>query len=121
MTKVHPPRPSAGSSVAPLPVARRHRGIFIFLYFILPATQGSKQVTLNYSQFLHDVSAQKVKTVTIQHERERYRHLDERKQYTTAIPRRPGQSFLDELQNDRCPDHRRDHAALPSAQRCCRG
>ena len=40
-------------------------GTFIFLYFFTPATRGEKQVTLNHSQFFRDVSARKVKTVTL--------------------------------------------------------
>ena len=82
MTKQATPPPTSdkGAPTAPPPApAWRHYlwliaiVIFIVLYFVLPTTQGQQQVTLNYSQFLHDVSAHKVKTVTIETERQRHR------------------------------------------------
>ena len=66
-----PPTSDKGTPTAPPPPpAWRHYlwliafVVFFALFFVLPATE-SKQVTLNYSQFLNDVSAHKVKTVTI--------------------------------------------------------
>jgi cell division protease FtsH len=74
--------------------------IFLVLFFILPATSGQKQVTLTYSQFLQDVSGNKVKNVTIATSGSASGTLKDGKSYTTAIPPQAGQSFLDELQKD---------------------
>jgi len=74
MTKqaASPPTSDKGASVAPPPPpAWRHLlwpfafVIVAVLFFLLPVAQSAKKVTLNYSQFLSDVSAHKVKTVTI--------------------------------------------------------
>jgi len=73
--------------------------IFIVLYLTLPTTQGQQQVTLDYSQFLKDVSAHKVKTVTIATTGSATGTLTNNKQYTTAIPPQAGEMFLDQLQS----------------------
>ena len=107
MTKQATPPPTSdkGAPTAPPPApAWRHYlwlvaiAIFIVLYFILPTTQGSQQVTLNYSQFLHDVSTHKVKTVTIQSGGSATGTLTNSKQYTTVIPAQAGGALLSELQ-----------------------
>jgi cell division protease FtsH len=109
MTKqaTSPPTRDKGTSVAPPPPpAWRHYlwlaaiVIFFVLFFILPTTGGQKQVSLTYSQFLHDVSGNKVKTVTIATSGSASGTLKDGKSYTTAIPPQAGQSFLDQLQKD---------------------
>jgi cell division protease FtsH len=107
MTKqaASPPTRDKGAPVAPpAPPAWRHYlwlialAIFIVLFFFLPTTQQQKTVTLNYSQFLHDVSAHKVKTVTIETSGSATGNLSNKSQFTTVIPPQAGQSLLDELQ-----------------------
>jgi cell division protease FtsH len=75
-------------------------GIFIVVFYVLPAGQSSTQVTLSYSQFLSDVSAHKVKTVTIDTDGSADGTLSNGDQYTTAIPQQAAQPFLNELQQD---------------------
>jgi len=67
-----PPTRDKGTPVAPpRPPGWRHYlwlvalGIFILLFYVLPATQSATQVALTYTQFMSDVSAHKVKTVTL--------------------------------------------------------
>jgi cell division protease FtsH len=107
MTKqaASPPTNDSGAPVAPPPPpAWRHYlwfiaiAMFVVLFLILPATQSKGQVTITYSQFLKDVSAHKVKTVTIQTSGAATGTLSDGDSYTTAIPPQAGQSFLDELQ-----------------------
>ena len=100
-----PPTSDKGAPVAPLPPpAWRHYlwviavAMFIFLYFVVPATKIRNPVTLNYSQFLSDVSAHKVKTVTIATTGSASGTLSNGSGYTTAIPPQAGQAFLNELQ-----------------------
>ena len=100
-----PPTRDKGAPVAPpSPPAWRHYlwlvaiGIFFVLFFILPTTQHQSAVTLNYSQFLHDVTGHKVKTVTIAPSGSATGNLSNGKQFTTAIPPQAGQSLLDQLQ-----------------------
>jgi cell division protease FtsH len=102
-----PPTSDKGAPTAPPPPpAWRHYlwivalGLFVLLYFILPTTQGPEKVTLNYSQFLSDVSAHKVKTVTIATSGSASGDLTDGRTYTTAIPSQAGQTFLDQLQKD---------------------
>jgi cell division protease FtsH len=107
MTKqaTSPPSSDKGASVAPPPPPTwRHLlwpiafVIAAVLFFLLPVAQSAKQVTLNYSQFLSDVSAHKVKTVTIETSGSATGTLDNGNDYTTVIPPQAGQSFLDQLQ-----------------------
>ncbi len=107
MTKqaASPPTNDKGTPVAPPPPpAWRHFlwplafVIMAVLFFLLPIATHSKQVTLNYSQFLNDVSAHKVKTVTIPTNGTATGTLSDGSDYTTAIPPQAGQSFLDQLQ-----------------------
>ncbi len=102
-----PPTSDKGTPVAPPPPpAWRHLlwplafVIVALLFFLLPVAQSAKQVTLNYSQFLSDVSAHKVKTVTIETSGSATGTLSDGSDYTTAIPPQAGQSFLDQLQKD---------------------
>jgi cell division protease FtsH len=100
-----PPTRDQGTPTAPPPPpAWRHylwlvaALIFVLLLFVLPTTSGQKQVTLTYSQFLKDVSGDKVKNVTLATSGSASGTLKDGKGYTTAIPPQAGQSFLDELQ-----------------------
>jgi cell division protease FtsH len=100
-----PPTRDQGTPTAPPPPpAWRHylwliaALIFVLLLFVLPTTSGQKQVTLTYSQFLKDVSGDKVKNVTIATSGSASGTLKDGKAYTTAIPPQAGQAFLDELQ-----------------------
>jgi cell division protease FtsH len=102
-----PPTRDTGTPTAPpSPPAWRHylwlmaSVIFIVLFFVLPTTRGQQAVTLNYSQFLHDVSGQKVKTVSITTNGSASGTLKGGKSYTTAIPPQAGQSFLTQLQKN---------------------
>src|SRR3984885_6328227 len=102
-----PPTRDTGTPTAPPPPpAWRHylwlvaSVIFIVLFFILPTTSGQQAVTLNYTQFLHDVSGHKVKTVSITTSGSASGTLKDGKSYTTAVPPQAGQSFLDQLQKD---------------------
>jgi cell division protease FtsH len=100
-----PPTRDQGTPTAPPPPpAWRHylwliaALIFVLLLFVLPTTSGQKQVTLTYSQFLKDVSGDKVKNVTLATSGSASGTLKDGKSYTTAIPPQAGQTFLDELQ-----------------------
>ncbi|MDA8290319.1 MAG: ATP-dependent zinc metalloprotease FtsH [Actinomycetota bacterium] len=99
-----PPTRDRGAPSAPAPPpAWRHYlwllalGLFVALYVVLPTTQGAKSVTLNYSQFLHDVAAGRVKTVTLDTTGAATGTLSDGSSFTTAIPSQAGQAFLDEL------------------------
>jgi cell division protease FtsH len=70
------------------------------LYFVMPATRGSSPITLNYTQFLNDVAALKVKSVNVAANTTATGTLKNGSQYTTVIPSQAGQPFLDELQAD---------------------
>jgi cell division protease FtsH len=100
-----PPTREKGAPTAPSrPPAWRHYlwviafAIFFILLFVVPVTQNGKQVTLNYSEFLKDVSAKAVKTVTISTNGTATGTLNKGGDYTTAIPPQAGQSLLDQLQ-----------------------
>ncbi|MGA2302994.1 MAG: ATP-dependent zinc metalloprotease FtsH [Acidimicrobiales bacterium] len=100
-----PPTREQGTPTAPPPPpAWRHYLwliallVFVLLLFVLPTTSGQKQVTLTYSQFLKDVSGDKVKNVTLATSGSASGTLKDGKSYTTAIPPQAGQSFLDQLQ-----------------------
>ena len=101
-----PPTPDKGAPTAPPPPpAWRHYLlliaflIFILLYFVLPTTSRSS-VSLNYTQFLQDVSAHKVKTVTITTSGAASGTLKTGSAYTTAIPPQASYPLLNELQAD---------------------
>jgi cell division protease FtsH len=102
-----PTRDKGAPTAPPPPPAWRHYlwiiaiAMFILLYLVVPATKSQKQVTLNYSQFLSDVSAHKVKTVTIATTGSATGTLSNGSDYTTAIPPQAGSTFLDELEKDR--------------------
>jgi len=100
-----PPTRDRGTPVAPPPPpAWRHYlwliafVAFIGLYFILPATEAKAPVTLNYSQFIDDVTAHKVKTVTLDTNGSASGTLTDSRSYTTVVPPQAGSSFLAELQ-----------------------
>jgi cell division protease FtsH len=73
---------------------------FIVLFFLVPATSSTTQVTLTYSKFLKDVAAHQVKTVTLETTGAASGTLSNGKEYTTAIPTEAGSSFLSELRSD---------------------
>ena len=100
-----PPTQDRGAPVAPPPPpAWRHflwlaaLLIFVTLLFVLPAFKAQKTVTLSYSQFMGDVSAHKVKTVTIQTSGTASGTLSAGGDYTTVIPSQAGEAFLAQLQ-----------------------
>ncbi|HUY30156.1 MAG TPA: ATP-dependent zinc metalloprotease FtsH [Acidimicrobiales bacterium] len=102
-----PPTRDKGTPTAPPPPpAWRHYlwllaiALFVVLYIVLPTTQSSKSVTLNYSQFLHDVAAHKVKSVTLDTTGGATGTLSSGSLFTTAIPTQAGQALLDELQKN---------------------
>jgi cell division protease FtsH len=99
------PANDKGAPVAgPAPPAWRHYlwilalAVFALLFFVLPTTR-QQSVTLNYSQFLHDISAHKVKTVTIDPSGSATGSLSNGNQYTTAIPPQAGQTLLSQLEH----------------------
>jgi cell division protease FtsH len=100
-----PPTNNNGAPTAPPPPpAWRHYlwlvalAIFIVLLLTLPTVRGPQPVTLNYSQFLHDVSTHQVKTVTITTTGSASGTLKKGTTYTTAIPPQAGQTLLNQLQ-----------------------
>ncbi|HTZ09708.1 MAG TPA: ATP-dependent metallopeptidase FtsH/Yme1/Tma family protein, partial [Acidimicrobiales bacterium] len=99
-----PPTPPKGAPTAPpAPPGWRHYlwlvalAVFIVLYLFVPATQGQQPVTLNYSQFLKDVAAHKVKTVTLQTDGSASGNLRSGKSYTTVVPPQAGSALLTDL------------------------
>src|SRR5579875_347710 len=89
------PPPQSGKpvpSAPPPPPSWRHwlwllaLGAFVLLFFVLPATGVSAPVSLTYSQFLHDVEANKVATVTINPDGSASGLLKDGNGYTTAYP-----------------------------------
>jgi cell division protease FtsH len=101
-----PPGDKPGPSKAPPPPpAWRHWllpiGIIValFLWIYLPAVHQAGQQSLSYSQFLSDVSAHKVKTVTIaQPGGTSTGTLTNNTDYTVVIPPQAGQELLNDLQ-----------------------
>jgi cell division protease FtsH len=88
----------------PPPPAWRHWlipvGILValFLWILLPAVHSSSPTSLNYTQFINDVTAHKVKTITIaQPGGTSTGTLTNNTDYTVVVPSQAGQSFLDEL------------------------
>ena len=105
MTKQAAPPPTgdkATPTAPPGPPAWRHYLwplaiiLSILLFLVVPATK-SQSVTITYSQFLKDVSAHKVKTVTIGTNGSASGTLSGGSSYTTVIPPQAGQPFLDQL------------------------
>lgn len=108
MTKqaASPPTRERGTETAPPPPpAWRHwlwliaLGLFVALWFVVPATGTSGQVSLSYSQFLQDVTGHQVKTVTIQTNGHASGTLQNGHGYTTVIPPQAGEGFLQQLQS----------------------
>jgi cell division protease FtsH len=104
-----PPHRDKGAPTAPPPPpAWRHwlwaiaLAVFIGLYFVLPATavRTSPPVTLTYTQFISDVSAHQVKTVTLGANNNASGTLSNGRQYNVVIPAQAGQGFLDKLVSD---------------------
>jgi cell division protease FtsH len=99
-----PTRDKGAPSAPPPPPAWRHwlwpiaLVIFFVLLFVVPVTQSSKQVTLNYTQFLKDVSSKQVKTVSISPNGTATGTLVKGGNFTTVIPTQAGENFLDQLQ-----------------------
>ena len=94
----------APPTAPPPPPAWRHWlipvGILValFLWILLPAVHSSSPTSLNYTQFLNDVTAHKVKTITIaQPGGTSTGTLTNNTDYTVVIPSQAGQSFLNEL------------------------
>jgi cell division protease FtsH len=106
--QVTPPPPGdkpAPGNAPPPPPAWRHWllpiGIVValFAWILLPAVHQAPQTSLTYSQFLTDVSAGKVKTVTIaQPGGTSTGTLKDGTNYTVVIPPQAGQAMLDDLQ-----------------------
>jgi cell division protease FtsH len=101
-----PPTREKGAPTAPPPPPTwRHYlwliaiGIFVALYFVMPATKSTTPVTLNYSQFLKDASSHKVKSVTIATNGIASGSLSNGKQYTTVLPPQAGQALLNQLES----------------------
>jgi cell division protease FtsH len=73
--------------------------VALFLWIYLPGVHQAGQTTLSYSQFLSDVSAGKVKTVTIaQPGGTSNGTLKDGTDYTVVIPPQAGQTMLNDLQ-----------------------
>jgi cell division protease FtsH len=99
-----PPGDKPGSPAPPPPPTWRHWLLpaaliaSLLLWLVLPALHTSQQVTLTYSQFLSDVDAHKVKTVTLETSGEATGKLTNDKDYTTVIPPQAGSPLLDKLE-----------------------
>ncbi|MGA7835752.1 MAG: ATP-dependent zinc metalloprotease FtsH [Acidimicrobiales bacterium] len=97
---------SGTPTAPPVPPAWRHYLwlvaliMFIVLFFIVPATSSKTPVTLNYSKFLNDVAAHKVKTVTLSSTGTASGTLSNGTSYTTVVPTEAGASFLGELRKE---------------------
>ena len=75
--------------------------LFVALFFVLPATRAAPSVTLTYSQFVKDVSAKQVRTVTITTSGTASGVLKSGKHYTTVIPMAlAGPPLLDKLESE---------------------
>ena len=101
-----PPTQDKGVPTAsPPPPAWRHwlwlvaAALFVLLFFFLPATQPKSAVSLDFSAFMHDVSAHKVKTVTIERSGTATGALTDGSDYTTVIPPQAGEAFLSNLES----------------------
>src|SRR5215470_6536340 len=73
--------------------------VAVFLWIFLPAVHQTAPTSLTYSQFLSDVSAHKVKTVTIpQSGGTSSGTLTNGTNYTVVIPPQAGQALLSDLE-----------------------
>jgi cell division protease FtsH len=72
---------------------------FIGLFFITPATSRKSSTTLTYTEFLNDVSAHKVKTVTLTTSGSAHGTLRNGTAYTTFVPAQTGEQFLSKLES----------------------
>jgi cell division protease FtsH len=77
----------------------------VLLYFVLPALHGSTPVSLQYSQFVADASAHKIKTVTFGNGSTGSNtvatgELTNGKSYTTVIPGQPTTALSEQLTAD---------------------
>ena len=100
MTQKATPPPPGDKPVPmapPRPPSWRHylwliaAAVFLVLFFFLPATRVGTTVTLNYTQFLDDVNANHVKTVTINDSNgEASGSLTNGTSYTVVTPTNPG-------------------------------
>jgi len=100
-----PPGDKPSPSAPPPPPAWRHwlwpiaLLAVVLLYLALPAVHSTPTVTLNYSQFLSDVSAHQVKSINLaQSGQTSTGTLTNGKNFTTVIPAQAGSSLLNELQ-----------------------
>ena len=92
----------------PPPPAWRHWlipvGILValLLWIVLPAVHSSSPTSLNYTQFINDVTAHKIKTITIaQPGGTSTGTLTNNTDFTVVVPSQAGQSFLDELASNK--------------------
>ncbi|MDA8312156.1 MAG: ATP-dependent zinc metalloprotease FtsH [Actinomycetota bacterium] len=75
--------------------------LFIGLFLVLPSTRATPSVTLTYSNFLKDVSAKQVRTITIKSNGTASGVLKNGKHYTTVIPvALAGSTALTELEKN---------------------
>ena len=92
--------------------------VALFLWILLPAVHAPAPTSLSYSQFLTDVNAHKVKTVTIpQNGGTSTGTLTDGTNYTVVLPPQAGQTLLDQLNTDGVRDHvdlRRRRGSAPS-------
>ncbi len=100
-----PPTNDQGVPVAPgRPSPWRHAlwllvmVVLVVAFIVVPATHAQSQTTLTYSQFLSDVTAHKVKTVTIETDGNASGSLADGNDYVTVIPPQAGETFLHQLQ-----------------------
>jgi cell division protease FtsH len=105
--QVTPPPPGdRPNSPAPPPPPRWRNWLWLialaltaFLWLFLPTMHSAKQVSLNYSQFLSQVSSHQVKTATIDSDGTTTGTLANGRHYTTVIPTQLASStLLDRLQ-----------------------
>jgi cell division protease FtsH len=101
-----PPGDRPPSAAPPPPPAWRHwlwpiaLGIAVALWVVLP-TVHPNSVDLNYTQFLSNVSAHKVKSVTLGSDGEATGTLTNGSNFSTVIPRQAGAELLNKLQAER--------------------
>ncbi|HEY5986426.1 MAG TPA: ATP-dependent zinc metalloprotease FtsH [Streptosporangiaceae bacterium] len=104
-----PPPGDRPNSPAPPPPPRWRHLLWVialvltaFLWLFLPTMHASRQVSLNYSQFLSQVSSHQVKTATINSDGTTTGTLTNGHTYTTVIPTQlAGSTLLDRLQAEK--------------------